>query len=120
VFKYPLFLMVLIFIESSIPMDGGSGNITFLTELDPNIQNLLHIPLYGTLSFLWMRALVISGLTPVKALWTALLITFFFGCLDEVHQSFIPGRFGGLIDIYLNSIGGLIGVFVYRYYGKYE
>lgn len=48
----PLLLMVFIFIESSIPMDGGSDNIAFLTDLDPEIQNLLYIPLYGALAFL--------------------------------------------------------------------
>jgi len=47
--------MVLIFIESSIPMDGWPENVAFLTNPDPHVQNLLHIPLYGALTFLWLR-----------------------------------------------------------------
>lgn len=115
-FKYPVILMLLIFVESSIPMDGGSGNIKFLTELDPTLQNLLHVPLYGTLAFLWVRSLVMSGIKPSRAMAMALLIVVFYGCLDEVHQSFVPGRFGGLTDIYLDCIGGVLGVFICRYY----
>lgn len=117
-FKYPVLLMLLIFIESSIPMDGGPDSITFLMDLEPTIQNFLHIPLYGVLSFLWMRSLIINGFKPATALVTALFVTILYGCLDEVHQTFVPGRFGGLADIYLNSIGGIIGVFVCRYCGN--
>jgi VanZ family protein len=108
--------MILIFIESSIPMDGGSHNITFLTELDPGLQNFLHIPLYGLLAFLWMRALAVIGIQPFASLIIALMISILFGCLDEFHQSFVPGRFGGLIDIYLNCIGSLLGVFIFKYF----
>lgn len=116
IYKYPVLLMILIFIESSIPMDGGSYNITFLTELDPGLQNFLHIPLYGLLAFLWMRALAINGIQPFASLIIALMISILFGCLDEFHQSFVPGRFGGLIDIYLNCIGSLLGVFIFKYF----
>lgn len=109
VFVWPIFLMGLIFIGSSIPMDGGPDNFTFLTNLDPALQNLLHIPFYGMLSFLWFRSFSLSGCRRFPAVIFAIAITVSYGCLDEFHQSFVRGRYGGLMDIYLDSIGAAIG-----------
>lgn len=111
-FLPPLLLMVFIFIESSIPMDGGPGGIKFLTDLDPNLQNLLHIPLYACLSFLWFRAFSYSGVSTAKRVVLALFITIAYGCLDEVHQTFVPGRYGGLMDIYFDTVGAITGFLI--------
>ena len=114
----PILLMILIFIESSIPMDGGADNIAFLTNLDPNIQNLLHIPLYGTLAFLWLNFFCSSGKLTKQIVFYSLIITICYGCLDEVHQSFIKGRYGGLLDVYLNIIGAVAGTIFFWYLKK--
>ena len=114
----PVLLMVFIFIESSIPMDGGPDNIAFLTNLDPHIQNLLHIPLYGTLAFLWLRFFCISGKLTLQMVCYSLIITICYGCLDEVHQSFVRGRYGGLLDIYLNVTGAVAGAVCFWYRKK--
>ncbi len=109
----PVLLMGLIFAESSIPMDGGSDDIAFLTSLNPAVQNLLHIPLYGLLAFLWMNVFKKKGFRPALSLTLSLLIAVLYGCLDEVHQAFVPGRYGGLLDVCLNTAGALLGVWVY-------
>lgn len=111
-FLLPLLLMVFIFMESSIPMDGGPGDIKFLTDLNPKLQNLLHIPLYACLSFLWFRAFLRSGANTAKGVVLALFITILYGCLDEVHQTFVPGRYGGLMDICLDTVGAISGVLI--------
>ncbi|WP_092231735.1 VanZ family protein [Desulfobacula phenolica] len=110
---WPVLLMVVIFIESSIPMDGGPDNIAFLTNLDPEIQNFLHIPLYGALAFLWLRFFYASKQISKSAIFCGLIITILYGGLDEIHQSFVRGRYGGLFDIYLNSVGAVLGTVVF-------
>ena len=111
----PLILMGFIFIMSSIPMDGGDDNIAFLTDLDPGLQNFLHIPLYGLLAFLWMLFFADKGSRPfIRVVIFSLAITIGYGCLDEIHQSFVPGRYGGLLDILLNSVGAAAGVGIYH------
>ena len=108
----PTGLMLLIFILSSIPMDGGPDKMAFLTGLDPTLQNLLHIPLYGSLAFLWLYAFVSSGVSLRKAIVFSILITMGYGCMDEFYQSFVPGRYGGILDIILNSLGAGAGLFI--------
>ena len=111
-FKPPLLLMAFIFILSSIPAGDESERVNFLTRLDPGLQNFLHLPLYGLLSFLWMNAFVKKKGKTVTAVFLAFLISVLYGCLDEFYQVFVPGRYGGLTDIYLDTTGAAAGVVV--------
>jgi VanZ family protein len=106
----PIFLMGLIFISSSIPMQKDTGHLKFLTDLDPTLQNFLHIPLFCLLSYLWLRTLKRIKLNTQPAVVFTLLITVLFGCLDEFHQTFVSGRYGSLMDICLNIIGIISGI----------
>lgn len=115
---WPVSFMIVIFILSSIPMDGGLDNITFLTDLDSTLQNLLHIPLYGFLSLLWMNFFVAAGRPWGRAVILTIAITIGFGCLDEFHQSFVPGRYGGLMDILLDSVGAVAGIIFFGMVNK--
>ena len=112
----PLMLMVLIFILSSIPMDGESEHLKFLMELKPTVQNLLHIPLFGLLAYLWLNALTKNGCPAKKKLIITIIITVSYGLLDEFHQTFVPGRHGSLIDILLNLVGILMGILFFSFY----
>jgi VanZ family protein len=109
----PLMLMGLIFISSSIPMDGESEHLKFLMELKPTVQNLLHIPLFGLLAYLWLNALTKNGCPAKKKLIITIIITVSYGLLDEFHQSFIPGRYASLSDMLLNIVGITTGIAVY-------
>ena len=40
-----------------------------------------------------------------------------FACLDEYHQTFVAGRVGTIRDVYIDSIGILIGIIVVRIVG---
>ena len=112
----PIFLMFLIFILSSISMDNNVEDLNFILSLNPTLQNLIHIPIFGLLAFLWLKAFTKhSILTSVKIIMT-LIITILFGCLDEFHQVFVPGRYGSLIDILLNIVGIFMGILFFSFY----
>jgi VanZ family protein len=40
----------------------------------------------------------------------ALAITIGYASFDEIHQTFVPGRFGDLADWYADGIGAVIGL----------
>ena len=101
----PLGLMALIFVLSSIPGKIRNPRLQFLTELDPQWQNLLHVPLFGLLQLLWLRALVRSGMPRGKAILLGCAISLGYGVFDEWHQMFVPGRFASLTDMSLNLVG---------------
>lgn len=69
------------------------------------LQNTLHCVLYALLTVLWAIALVRLR-RPI--LWAA-SFAFSYGVLLEYAQLFVPGRYPGLLDIGLNTLGVLIG-----------
>ena len=46
---------------------------------------------------------------------TAFIISSFYGLLDEIHQSFVPGRNNEFLDWVADSLGAAVGVFVVFY-----
>lgn len=109
----PLILMGLIFILSSIPMDGESEHLKFLMELKPTVQNLLHIPLFGLLAYLWLNGLTKNRCPAKKKLIITIIITVSYGLLDEFHQLFVPGRYASFSDVLFNILGCTIGIIIF-------
>jgi VanZ family protein len=107
-FSLPLGLMVIIFGLSSIPGKIDSSELKFLTELDPQLQNLLHVPLFGLLQILWLRAMSKTGRTSWRAALACCGISLGYGLFDEFHQMFVPGRYASMTDMALN-LSGVLG-----------
>ena len=38
------------------------------------------------------------------------IIVCIYAITDEIHQLFIPGRAGRIVDVYIDSLGALIGM----------
>jgi len=55
-----------------------------------------------------------------ERIWVAWLIAFVFAITDEVHQSFVPGRFPSVWDVLIfDNLGAVIGLwFANRYSNK--
>jgi len=112
-FLPPILLMLLITGTSSVPMDGSAPTFAFLTSLKPQIQNLLHIPVFGCLTFLWLRAFCHRRQPILICIVVAMTLTIAFGMVDELHQMFVPGRYAGLLDVILNAAGAGFGILAY-------
>jgi len=66
----------------------------------------LHIVEYGILFVLFARCF--SFLGHKYYFLTALIFTFAYGLSDELHQSFVIGREGKLLDATVDALGGVI------------
>jgi len=89
----------LIFTLSSIP-DLGTG----LGGLDLLLRKLAHAAEYAVLGALLLRAVVRER--PAAAIGIAYAVT------DEVHQAFVRGRQGAVLDVLVDAAGVLLGVYV--------
>lgn len=112
-FYWPLGLMFLMFLLSSIPGEIKNPQFQFLIEIKPQWQNMLHIPLYALLQFLWLRSLVDGKRGTIKYIVLCCVITLSYGLLDECHQMFVVGRFASVLDVGLNIIGTLGATLLY-------
>jgi VanZ family protein len=106
--------MAIIFILSSVPGEiaDEAFNKVFI-HLHPTVQNLLHIPLYGILQFLWLRSFFKLGKRRSGYFIICFGITIGYGFLDEINQRFVPGRYGSFEDMLLNVIGVCAGTVVF-------
>ncbi len=106
----PLAYMAVIYLLSSIPDTGAPRNLAekVLQWATPELQNLLHIPLFGGLAATWYWAL--SPLLPNRNwnLFLSFLISTGYAFFDEWHQLHVPGRYGSGTDIALDVMGVLL------------
>lgn len=85
----------------------------------PFFDKVLHIGEYAIFAILASRSFRNSSR---KAFFEnfkilAVLISIIYGISDEFHQAFIPERDCNFFDVLSDSIGGILGVFIYgRYY----
>ena len=87
----------LIFVLSSIP-DLGTG----LGGWDLALRKVAHAAEFAVLGFLLLRAL--GRELPALALGIAYAVS------DELHQHFVPGRQGSLLDVLIDAVGVAVGV----------
>ena len=44
----------------------------------------------------------------------SILLSILYSCTDEIHQLFVSGRSGSIIDVMIDSIGIILGIFIYK------
>lgn len=74
-------------------------------------DKLLHLSAYIPLGYFVGQALLLPYAARVVI---TILFVAIFGVVDEVHQSFVPGRYSSVYDFYADVIGGTIGVLLVR------
>lgn len=117
-----LLYMSAIFALSSVPGNpepDAPGVYLVFAWLPPDLQNLLHIPLFSVLAWLWCRTLEGRRWSTAKVASLAFLLSLLYGLADEFHQSFVPGRMANVADMLLNGAGAILGVIAYlRFQGR--
>jgi len=112
---WPVLYMAGIYCLSSISDQGAANdNLNPLAWISPDVQNFLHLPLYGGLACLWFWALRHWLEETIYKYLLTLILTLGYGLLDEWHQTFVPGRFGSLTDVGFDLTGAVIGLLIYR------
>jgi len=96
--------MALIFWLSSSPPPPPARAVPVYFDI-----KIIHIIEYGVLNLLVFLALDRTADIPfVWKMIYSVAITILYGLTDELHQVFVPGRSGKLIDIAANLIGCII------------
>ena len=75
------------------------------------IRKLAHITEYLILGFLTFNLLKQYSVTNI---YYAIGLSILYSCTDEFHQLFISGRSGSIRDVLIDSIGILIGTYLYK------
>ena len=104
----------LLALASLIPghYEPGDSRFVWLAEQTPTLlQKTLHICLYAVLAFLLVWTLEYIESKTIRYL-ASVVIAIAFGVLMEWGQTMVSGRFGGIVDVGLNSVGATLGLLI--------
>jgi VanZ family protein len=81
-----------------------------------HFDKVLHFIVYALLGVLFLRAFKTSRIkNNVKLmLILSVLLSFFYGISDEIHQHFVPYRSADLMDVLADMLGAIMGVYIYQ------
>lgn len=99
---------------SIAPAQARSGDSVFMwlafSTPEP-LQKILHIAAYAVLALLWMWTF--DGLSSATLrVIVALGLTVATGTALEYYQLSVPGRYGTLLDVFLNVVGAVVGLLI--------
>jgi len=109
VFWLPVFAWAgIIFIFSSNPTTSTSQ----IHWQDFIVKKSLHVLFFGALATLLYRAIKEGKVSKVRAGYMSVIFTALYGAFDEIHQSFTPGRMPRVYDVFFDTIGAILAIFV--------
>jgi VanZ family protein len=103
---------VLLIVLSVTPGDSQKNDSIFvwlIASTPTLLQKIMHVAAYAALAFLWVWTLEHIKQEPMR-LAMAFALTLGLGIALEWFQTLVPGRFGTLFDIILNSFGAIAGL----------
>lgn len=89
-----------------------------LNSFDHVLRKSTHFLAYLILGLFTFNALRIGGVSGFKGAILALGICVLYAMSDEVHQLFVPGRGGQVMDVLIDSAGAGVGIGVYLLFGR--
>ena len=132
-FLIPVCIMILIFMFSaqagkeSLELSNGllheilttvcglfgmeNADIGSLTQLFSTfIRKTAHFSIYAFLGISLYISIYFNDIK--KVFLTSEAVAVFYAITDELHQCFVPGRDGNIIDVLIDSSGALIGILI--------
>jgi VanZ family protein len=105
-----LLCMSFIFYTSSISGKNIPG-------LFPYQDIVFHTLNYFLLAYFFARALknTDTGISSAKLVIFSVIFAFIYGITDELHQAFVPYRMVSALDVFFDTLGGLLGSLSYRW-----
>ena len=115
--------MIFIFVMSSFDATSSSNQSNFIVDIITSIINIKDIGLLSLIirklahfiEYFILGILVINFITRYdKIIIIAILLCIIYATSDEIHQIFVPGRSCQIIDIMIDSLGSIMGIYLYK------
>lgn len=98
-------------ISFKISMLLTKNNEEIANNIEPYVRKIAHFSEYavgGILIFLLF--LTFEKISPMMRNILSMVITIIYAITDEIHQLFIPGREGKIVDVYIDTLGIITGI----------
>lgn len=98
--------------------DKDMINDELIVKYDPLVRKVAHVFEYFILTLLFSLFIENYNFNIKKILLLSFIFSYLYACSDEIHQLFVDGRSGSLIDTFIDSMG--IFMWLAIYYLKYR
>ena len=92
--------------------DSEEAIIAAAESINHIVRKIAHFTEYMVLCILLIIGLWVNDIRGRRMYIRAVIITAVYACTDEFHQIFIPGRYGGVTDVLLDTAGAVFGCVV--------
>lgn len=115
--------MIFIFVMSSFDATSSSNQSNFIVDIITSIINIKDIGLLSLIirklahfiEYFILGILVINFITRYdKKIIIAILLCIIYATSDEIHQIFVTGRSCQITDIMIDSLGSIMGIYLYK------
>jgi VanZ family protein len=76
------------------------------------VRKTAHFTLYFILGLLIISFLKEFGLSK-KSIIISIIVVLLYACSDEIHQTFVAGRSGEVLDVLIDTVGGSLATILY-------
>ena len=99
-------------IISKIKTMDISRKLHYIEKLHPIIRKLAHFGVYTVVGFSVMGFMCTFDIRNIFKLLISFSVGVTYAISDEIHQYFIPGRSTRFLDVCIDSLGVLTGIFI--------
>jgi len=113
--------MITIFIMSSFSSTESSDQSGFIVNIIANILNTNNVDLLSLIirktahftEYFILGILVHNMIHNYnKKTYLSIIICIIYAICDEIHQLFVPGRSGQMLDVLIDVLGSLLGIYI--------
>ena len=78
------------------------------------VRKSAHFTIYLLLGLLFTSLLKEYNIIDKRCIIYTLIFVFLYACSDEIHQLFVAGRSGEILDVLIDTSGGMVGSVFYK------
>ncbi len=104
-------LIVALSVTPGIARPDDNAFVWIVVNTPKPLQKIMHVAVYAVYALLWIWTLASIQSRSIR-ITLAIIATVGLGAALEWHQTSVPGRFGTIFDVLLNTLGAAIGLII--------
>lgn len=90
----------------------------YTTKYFKVIRKSAHFTIYLILGLIFISLLKEYNIIDKRSIIYTVIFVLLYACSDEIHQLFVSGRSGEILDVLIDTTGGFIGTMIYKLYRR--
>lgn len=90
----------------------------YTTKYFKPIRKCAHFTIYLILGLIFISLLKEYNITDKRSIIYTIIFVFIYACSDEIHQLFVSGRSGEVLDVLIDTTGGFVGTMIYKLFTR--